>query len=249
MRKKIVVLALSAVLATGLLSACGGSGGSGSSAAKSSAAGSSAAASSAAVSSAAASSAAASSAAGSSAAASSAADDGEFKKGLKGDGPSELSCRYADFKVPEGIKWEVYTYNASGSTGSVVMHMGKKSTGAIIFEVSTTRMVGPELSSTGKAKKLETIEEAANECYRMHGNSGKAERKDGEKVKIGNYEFQTLTIKDDYNDRTYLVTAYLSEGKETAYVEIGFNNKLKDDEKVTYTDGEGKAFIESLKLK
>ena len=243
MKKRILVLALSAALATGMLTACGGGSSTGSSAAASSAAGSAAA------SSAAASSAAASSAAGSSAASSSAASDGEFKKGLKGDGPTDLSCRYADFTVPAGLNWEVYTYNAKGSTGSVVMHMGKKSTGAIIFEVSTTRMVGPELSSTGKAKKLETIEEAANECYRMHGNSGKAERKDGEKVKIGNYEFQTLTIKDQYNDKTYLVTAYTSEGKENGYVEIGFNNKLKDDEMVKFTEGEGKAFIESLKLK
>ena len=110
MKKKFAVAALSAVLAVGLLAGCGGSGGAASSAAGSSAAsGSSAAASSAAASSAAASSAAGSSAAASSAAGSSAAADGEFKKGLKGDGPTDLTCRYADFKVPEGLKWEVYT--------------------------------------------------------------------------------------------------------------------------------------------
>ncbi len=130
------------------------------------------------------------------------------------------------------------------------MHIGKgNQTGSLVFEVSTTRMVGPELSSTGKAKKLETLEEAANECYRMHGMNGKSKRADGEKVKIGNYEYQTLTITDDYSDKTYLVSAYTSEGKEPAYVEVTFNNKMKDDQKLSYKEGPGKEFLEALKLK
>ncbi len=241
MKKKFAVAALSAVLAVSLLAGCGSGGGS----ASSKAAGSSAAASSAAASS----TAAGSSAASSSVAGSSAAADGEFKKGLKGDGPTELTCRYADFKVPEGLKWEVYTYNASGTTGSVVMHMGKKSTGSLIFEVSTTRMIGAQNSPTGKNKDIETPEEAANEVFRMHGNNGKAKRTDGEKVKISKYEFQTLTIDDGFNNKTYLATAYKTSDGKAAFVEIGINNKDKDDEKLDYKDGLAKQFIESLNLK
>ena len=238
MKKKIAVLTLSAVLVVGMFAGCGGSGGSGSSAAASSAAGSSAASSSAA----------------SSAASSSASADGEFAKGLKGDGPKELSCKYADFKVPEGMKWEVYTYTGkpeAKTTGSVVMHMGTKDTSLLWFEVSTTRMVGAENSSTGKAKKLETIEEAANECFRMHGKSTNGERIDGERVKIGDYEYQTLTIKSQYKDETFLVTAYKTSDGLEAYVEITVNNKPTGSAgtALNYKEGLAQDFIKSLKLK
>ena len=112
-------------------------------------------------------------------------------------------------------------------------------------------MVSAEDSSTGKAKKLETLEEAANECFRMHGKSTKGERTDGEKIKIGNYEFQTLTIKSQYKDETFLVTAYKTEDNLDAYVEITLNNKptTSAGDPLNYKEGLAKEFIESLKLK
>lgn len=234
MKKKIVVVTLSAVLVTGLLSACGGSSAGGSSSASSSAA--------------------QSTSASTEAQSSSTAADGEFAKGLKGDGPKELSCKYADFKVPEGMKWEVYTYTGkpeAKTTGSVVMHTGTKDTSLLWFEVSTTRMISGAKSSTGKAKGIETLEEAANECFRMHGESTKGERTDIEKIKIGDYEYQVLNIKTQYKDETFLVTAYKTSDGLDAYVEITVNNKPTGSagSALNYKEGLAQEFIKSIKLK
>jgi hypothetical protein len=148
----------------------------------------------------------------------------EMAPGVTGDGPQELTSIFFDAKVPEGLKYEVYTHAfADDTNGTIQLNFGKTSAldGSIV--VSTQRMT-PSLDECVtrciELRNLDTYKEGKSEVV-------------GD-VTFGDTTYKEVKISNEWGSDTNYVTYFKTAAGLDGYVEITVKDKYlsPDDELV-----------------
>ncbi len=162
-------------------------------------------------------------------------NDGEIVGGQEGEGEKTLESKLCSVTIPEGFKYQVYTYAMVDDTnGTVDIDFGDISTMCARLTVSTQRMVN----------SLDEVEERAIELRNLDTyKEGKAEV--GEDVTFGDVTYRRISISTEYGSDETLV-GYVKTGAGLgAYVEIN----LEGVGGLTFDDAEVKSVIESIEYK
>lgn len=148
----------------------------------------------------------------------------EMEAGAENEGPQDLTSKFFDVKVPEGLKYEVYTYAfADDTNGTIQLNFGKTSTidGSIV--VSTQRMTT-------------SLDECVTRCIELRNldtyKEGKSEVVGD--VTFGDTTYKEVKISNEYSSDVNYVTYYKTEAGLDCYVEIKISDKYlsPDDELV-----------------
>ena len=148
----------------------------------------------------------------------------EMAPGVTGDGPQELTSLFFDAKVPEGLKYEVYTHAfADDTNGTIQLKFGKTNTIDGSITVTTQRMT-PSLDECVtrciELRNLDTYKEGKSEIV-------------GD-VTFGDTTYKEVKISTEWDSDTNYVTYFKTAAGLDACVEITVEDKYlsPDDELV-----------------
>lgn len=162
-------------------------------------------------------------------------DDGKMNVGDTGEGEKMLESELFSVTIPQGLKYEVYTYSMVDDTnGTVDINFGKNSTIDAKLTVSTQRMVN----------SLDEVEERAIELRNLNTyKEGKSEV--GEDITIGDVTYRKISVSTEYGSDELMV-GYVKTGAGLGgYIEIN----LEGSGGLTFDDAEVKSLIESIEYK
>ena len=156
--------------------------------------------------------------------------------GESGDGEAKLDAGLFTMTVPEGLKYEVYTYymDASNNLATIEVNFGKSSATEGRVTVTTQRMV-------------KSLDDSEAESIRMYSSFDGMESESLGEVTIGGMTFKKLHITTQYQDKTILVSYYNNPAADMyadTFIEI-----TTDTNRIDLADSAVTALIESIVLK